>query len=165
MAVKEAVQAVLREVRTNADFRTRLHLTPETLAPEQINSEPLKTASLPRFGERLNGAWQRVRADMVRLRAAGEAPLRKLRTWASTTWHGASLRWSAWRRRSEVLRTFRSQRLTALGIGLVVAVVVGYAGPWLAVMVGGIGAFVVTLAVLANLWLRQILATSAEPAG
>ena len=164
IAVKEAVQAVLREILTNPDFRARLRPMPETLAPEQLNSEPLKTSSSPSFGERLNGAWQLARDFMVRLRAACAEPLRKLRTLASTTWQFASEPRSAWRMYSEVLRPFRSQLLTALGVGLVVAVVVWYAGPWLAALVGGIGGFVISLAVQASLWLRQILAASAEPA-
>ena len=57
-----------------------------------------------------------------------------------------------------------TEALTALGIGLIVAVVVCYTGPWLAAIVGAIGGFVTTLAVQAGLWLRKALAINAEQA-
>jgi hypothetical protein len=56
------------------------------------------------------------------------------------------------------------QLLTALGVGLIVAVVVCYAGPCIAAITGGIGGFVTTLAVQASLWLRKFLAINAEQA-
>jgi hypothetical protein len=45
-----------------------------------------------------------------------------------------------------------------------VAVVVCYAGPWIAALVGGIGGFFTTLAVQAGLWLRKVLAIDAAQA-
>ena len=66
------------------------------------------------------------------------------------------------RERYEVIRPFKYQILTALGIGLIVAITVWYAGPWLAAIVGGIGGFVTTLAVHVGLWLRKVLALNAE---
>jgi hypothetical protein len=85
--------------------------------------------------------------------------LARLRPLASAAEHLSALR-----TRCEVVRPFRYQLLTALGIGLLVAVAVWYAGPWFAAFVGGIGGFVTALAVQAGLWLRKVLAIGAEPA-
>ena len=163
-AVKEAVQAVLTEILTNPEIRARLHPTSATLAPESTGNEAIKTSDSPDIGERLNGWRQLARACVSRLRVACVKPLRKLRTPAFSAWKGTCKRLSAWRTRCQVLRPFRSKILTALGIGLIVAVVVWYAGPWIAAIVGGIGGFVISLAVQAGLWLRQALAMNAEPA-
>ena len=163
-AVKEAVQAVLTEILTNPVILAKLHTTSETLAQEPIDSGALNVSPSPGIGERLNGWWQRARAFIVHLRAACAEPMQKLQTSTSKTWQSAAEHLSVLRARCEVIRPFRYQLLTALGIGLLVAVAVWYAGPWFAAFVGGIGGFVTALAVQAGLWLRKVLAIGAEPA-
>jgi hypothetical protein len=162
-AVKEAVQAVLTEVLNNPEIRARLH-TSAPLANESLDSEVLRAPCSPTVGERLNGWWHRARACIVSLRTACAEPMRNLRTSASKASQWAREHLSALRLRCEAIRPFKYQLLTALGIGLIVAVVVCYAGPWIAAIVGGIGGFVTTLAVQAGIWLRKVLAINAEQA-
>ena len=57
-----------------------------------------------------------------------------------------------------MLACFKSQLLTALGIGLAAGTAVYFAGPWLAAAFGG---FATTLAVQAGLWLRRTFGVSA----
>jgi hypothetical protein len=162
-AVKDAVQAVLMEVLSNPEIRARLHVSPP-LANESLDSEVLRAPCSPTVGERLSIWWQRARACIVSLRAACTEPLRKLRASASKASQWAREHLLALRLRYEVIRPFNYQLLTALGIGLIVAVIVCYAGPWIAALVGGIGGFVTTLAVQAGLWLRKVLPINADQA-
>ena len=161
-AVKEAVQAVLMEVLTNPDLLAKLHMPSDTLANDPGNTAAATTPKTP--GQRLRGWWQRVRACISSLRAACAEPMRKLRTSAASAWQWTCTQGTALRARYEMLRPFKYQILMALAIGLVMAVSVGYAEPWFAAIVSGIGGFVTTLAVQAGLWLRKILAINAEPA-
>jgi hypothetical protein len=160
-AVREAVQAVLKEVLTNPEIRLRMSAP---LANESINDEAINAPCSPTVVERLNGWWQRTRACLVSLRLACAEPMQKLRTSAAKIRKWAWEHLSALRERHEVIRPYKYQLLTALGIGLVVAFVVAYAGPWIGAIAGGIGGFVTTIAVQAYLWLRKALAVDAEPA-
>jgi hypothetical protein len=150
-------------VLSNPEIRARLHVS-QPPANESLDSEVLWAPCSTTVGERLSGWWQRARACIVSLRAACAEPLRKLRASASKASQWAREHLSALRLRYEVIRPFKNQLLTALGIGLIVAVVVCYAGPWIAALVGGIGGFVTTLAVQTGLWLRKLLAFDAEQA-
>jgi hypothetical protein len=161
-AVKEAVQAVLTEVLTNPDIRARFQQTLAGSAKEPTGNEALTDARS--IGQRLKGWWQRLRVYIVGLRVACAGPVQKVRTLASNARQWADERLSTLWERYEVIRPFKYQILTALGIGLLVAIAAWYAEPWLAAIAGGIGGFVTSLAVQAGLWLRKVLTRNAEQA-
>jgi len=161
-AVKEAVQAVLTEVLTNPEIRARFQHASAGPAEEPNNNEAFTDSRTIR--QHLNVWCQRVRVCIRGLRAACAGPMQKLRTSASKSWRWACEQYSALCARCDVIRPFKYQILLALGIGMLVAIAVAYAGPWLAALVGGIGGFVATLAVQAYLWLRKFLALDAEQA-
>src|SRR5450631_926097 len=149
-AVKEAVQAVLTEVLTNPDIRARFQQTLAGPAKEPAGNEALTDARGVR--QHLAGWWQRLRICIVGLRVACAGAMQKVRTSASNARQWADERLSTLWVRYEVIRPFKYQILTALGIGLLVAIA------------GGIGGFVTSLAVQAGLWLRKVLTRNAEQA-
>jgi hypothetical protein len=69
---------------------------------------------------------------------------------------------SVWRQR-RVVTQFKYQLLAALGIGGSVAVGGWCAGPWLSVLLSGLGGFAASVAVQGWLWLRPALGLAAEP--
>jgi hypothetical protein len=160
-AVKEAVQAVLKEVLANPTILAKLQ-GPTTPASEAIPALARTIAKTPNLGQRLADGWQQARAWVASIREACRQPLQNLRTSTRDLWQRSIAGLVALWAYREVARPFKYQILTALTIGLLIAVLVCYAGPWLAAIIGGIGGFVTTLAVQAGLWLRQLLKIDAE---
>jgi hypothetical protein len=65
------------------------------------------------------------------------------------------------RKRLWMVRQFKVQLLTALGIGAVVGTGAYFAGPWLAAGVSAVAGIATTLAVQAGLWFRRVLSSPA----
>ena len=162
-AVKEAVQVVLKEVLTNPTILAKLQV-PTIPISEPIPAPARTIPKTPSLGQRLAAGWQQARACVAGVRETCRQPLQKLRTSAADLWQRSIGRLTALWAYGELLRPFKYQILTALAIGVLLAVLVCYAGPWMAAIVGGIGGFVTTLTVQAGLWLRKVLALNAEQA-
>jgi hypothetical protein len=158
-AVKEAVQTVLTEILTNPEIRARLS---PPAAPVATPVAPLAPAR-PSVWKRLIAWWQLARIFVGNMRETLPPVMRQLRAKTADVAQRAIVRFNAFKARCEVLRPFKSQILTAVGIGVMVGVAVWYAGPWIAAFASGVGGFVTTLAVQAGLWLRKSLAFSFEP--
>ena len=160
-AVKEAVQTVPKEVLTSPTILAKLQ-PPPTPFNEPTPAPARTIPQTPSLGQRLADGWQQARAWVASVREACRQPLQKLRTSAGNLWQRSIERLTALRSYGEMLRPFKYQILTAVAIGLLMAVLVCYAGPWMAAILSGIGGFVTTLAVQAGLWLRQLLKIDAE---
>jgi hypothetical protein len=129
LAVREAVQAVLNEVVAN----------PAVLALLQGGMPAAVTA-----GQRARRLWGSLSAKARAVRDVCTSLCGRL--WRGLVSVG---------KRLTVLRHFRLQLLTGLGVGVVVATAAYFAGPWLAVAASGVGGFATTVAVQAGLWLRK----------
>jgi hypothetical protein len=145
-AAREAMQAALVEVLTNQELIARLN---------NNRPQPEVTPARPTFGDRLASIVQRVRTALNSLRSTVVTRGRQFRGWAGGLWQRTVQRLVAlWQKRQAVTRHKR-QLLLATGVGTAVAVGAWLAGPWLSVIVSGIGGFCTTLAVQGWLWLRK----------
>ena len=137
LAVREAIQAVLTEVFANPAVLELLH---------GATAQPAKVG----VRERLRTACSFVGA---KTRSVGNA----CAALCGRTWQGLC----GLVKRLAVVRYCKAQLLLALGVGCLAGVAVYFAGPWLAVMAGGVGGFAATSAVQGWLWLRRVLGTAA----
>jgi uncharacterized membrane protein len=100
--------------------------------------------------------------DAAKLGEVCQRPFRGAWTAAKNVWHRISEGCAAlWAHRA-FLGIFKYQVLAALTIGVLVAILVCYAGPWIGVIISGTGGFLTTLAVQVGLWLRKALAIDTE---
>jgi hypothetical protein len=136
LAVREAIQAVMTEVFANPAVLELLH---------GVGTQPAKIS----LGERLRAALNLIAAKAKAVTANCKAMCgRGVKTLIGLVKHLA------------VVRHVKAQLVTALGVGCVAGTAVYFAGPWLAVMAGGIGGFAATSAVQGWLWLRRVLASA-----
>jgi hypothetical protein len=96
-----------------------------------------------------------VRRYAVQAKERCHEALQRLRTSVSDSCHQALGPVTALWTHREILWHFKSQILTALAIGVLMAVLACYAEPWITTILSGLGGFVTTLAVQAGLWLRS----------
>ncbi len=146
-AVKEAVgravkEAVLAEVLSNPDLLGLLRGTLASQASAEPQGPPVESVP-PRTEGVLKKAWK----------------------WAKGKVQGLGSRLAALGGYLRVVRRFKVELATALGIGVRAGVAAYYAGPWLSAGVSGLGAFVATLGVHAGLWLRRTWGALAAPWG
>jgi hypothetical protein len=153
VAVQEAVQAVLTEVLANPQVLERLR------GPQGATPAPMPAPARKTLRDRLN----RLRGGVAaRLQAAGRAclrPINGIRTALACLCGLASGGVTTTWRACQLLRPLRTQLLVALGISLLAAVAVYFAGPLLAVLIGGISGFVTTMTVQLGHCLRRLRAT------
>jgi hypothetical protein len=136
LAVREAIQAVMTEVFANPAVLELLH---------GATTQPAKVG----VGERLRVAWSCVAAKAKAAVTSCKAVCgRSAKVLIGLVKHLA------------VVRHVKAQLVTALGVGCVAGTAVYFAGPWLAVMAGGVGGFAATSAVQGWLWLRRVLASA-----
>jgi hypothetical protein len=149
-AVKEAVQAVLKEILTNPAILAKFQVP---LAPlgDPVKAPAQPTLPTPGLGQRLADGWQQTRAWTSSLVEVCRQPAQNLCNSAKDLCTYGVL-----------LRPIRNQILLALVIGMLMAVLVCYAGPWMAAILSGIGGFITALAIQAGLWLRQLLKSDVE---
>ena len=153
LAVKEAVQTVLKELLANPAIVAKLHPPGVPFAAEPVAAA---APTAPKASERLRGWWQSARAYLAEVRESCHEAMQRLRTYASELWHNAIGPVTALWTHREILWHFKGQILTALAIGLLMAVLACYAEPWINTVTSGIGGFVTTLAVQVGLWLRSL---------
>jgi hypothetical protein len=138
-AVREAVLAVLAEVVANPAVLALLH---GGAPPPEVPMAPPAT----RVGQRLRRGW-------AFLTAGVRTAVASCRALCGRIGHGLA---SAGKRVA-VVRHFKLQVLTALGVGFAAGTAAHFAGPWVASVAGGLGGFATALAVQAWLWLRRML--------
>lgn len=159
VAVKEAVQTVLTEVLTNPTILAKL--TPAATTANEPPPAPM--APIPSSPDELPVSWwQRVRAIAASLNAACQLPFRSAWATAKRLWQRAIGGCAAVWAHREFLGIFKYQIMAALAIGVLVAILVCYAGPWMGAITSGIGGFLTTLAIQGGLWLRKVLAIDFE---
>jgi len=139
-AVREAVEAAVKEVLTNPQIREKLMPTTE--------QKPTTT-----MWNRVKQMWQGVRSTLSSLHSACTDRVQRVCESASNLrqrilWLPKTL---------QVVKAVKGQVVTAVGVGLVVAVVALVAGPYVAAVLSGIGGFGSTLAVQGGLWLRRMV--------
>ena len=161
IAVKEAVQTALKEVLAHPTISAKLQ-PPTAPVNEPPPGPSRKIPTRPTLGQRLAAGWQQARGWAASVREACRSPLQTVRIFAGNLWHRSVSRLTAVRTIGELLWHFKFPALTALTVGVLMAVLVFFAGPWMAAVLSGIGAFVMTLAVQAGLWLRQLLKINAD---
>jgi hypothetical protein len=160
-AVKEAVQTVLKEVFTNPALLAKFSVPSAPLGEPII--APARTMSpTPGLGKRLADGWQQTRTWISSFIESCRQPVQNLRNSARDLWRRGVERVTAFCAYGVLLRPFRNQILMALAIGMLMAILVCYASPWMAAVVSGIGGFITALTVQAGLWLRQLLKSDAE---
>jgi hypothetical protein len=163
VAVKEVLQAVLTEVLTNTDLAAKLRGQPAPTKQEAV--APVRPRGIgfglwKRLGQLCQGVRDCLRDfakwSMMRMGQAG--------SWVGGVWQktveGVV---SAWRQR-RVVTQFKYQLLAALGVGGAVATGAWCAGPWLSVLLSGLGGFAASVAVQGWLWLRNALGLQVEQA-
>ena len=136
--VHHGVRGALSEILTNPEV---LALLRAALAPEApVGVPPAPSTS----------AWARVKAGC---RRASGAVLGMAKRCASTA-----------RNCLHLLRPFRAQLLTALGVGAAAGVAAYFAGPWVAAGAGWVVGFGTALAVQARRALKGVVALAYPPA-
>ena len=155
LAVKEAVQTVLKELLTNPAIVAKLHPPGVPLAAEPL-AAPAPARKATTLSQRLSNGWRRVRGYAAEVGESCHEAMQRLRTYASELWHNAIGPVTALWTHREILWHFKGQILTALAIGLLMAVLACYAEPWINTVTSGIGGFVTTLAIQVGLWLRSL---------
>jgi hypothetical protein len=146
--VHQGVRGALSEILTNPEILTVLRAA---LAPESANSQTSteNTPAAPTskgvgfFGRALG----KVKAKARQVRQACTSTVKRSGQRAVSTWKALQL-----------LRPFRTQILTALGVGALVGVGAFFAGPYVAAAAGWLGGFVSTLAVQAGVAFRRLTA-------
>jgi hypothetical protein len=137
LAVREAIQAVMTEVFANPAVLELL---------QGAGSQPAKVG----VGERLRTVFSFVAAKAKAAVGSCKAMCgRGVKVLIGLAKHLA------------VVRHCKAQLVTALGVGCLAGIAVYLAGPWLAVMAGGVGGFAATSAVQGWLWLRRVLGSAA----
>jgi hypothetical protein len=142
VAVQQAVEGLVQAVLTNPELLRGLIAKVMPTAStdnEPQSAEPSEPAKPSRLARACN--WVR------RSCAAFQQKLGKGLT--------------AMRKRLWVVRRFKVQLITALGVGFTAGTAAYFAGPWLAAGVSAMGGIATTLAVQAGLWFRRVLSSSA----
>lgn len=147
LAVKEAVRGVLTEVLTNPDFLERLRTS--IVPPSQVFVPP--TSPRPTVKERLKHVRNQAKAKVETVRKMCGTKVRQVKIMAATVL-----------KRCRIVRRFKWQLLTALGIGAVVGVSVYFAGPSVAALAGWLGGFATTVALQAGMALKKLGASISE---
>jgi hypothetical protein len=184
-AVREAVQAAVAEVLASPAISVRL----QTVAAPVVTPPPQNNVDMPKVtvAARLGALWAGVRAKVTAFAracmtctcAVGSACNRAflrvlaycggcLQSCRAAVGKGIARgrsRLAALGTTCRQLLWFKDQVLVALGVGVVAAVAVYYAGPWLAAAVSGAASFAMTLAVQAGCWLRRAWGLSRVPLG
>ena len=137
VAVQQAVEGLVQAVLTNPELLRGLVTKVMPTEPKlEEPSEPAKPSRLARAC-----SW---------VRRSCAAFQQKLGKGLTTV-----------RKRLWMVRQFKVQLLTALGIGAVVGTGAYFAGPWLAAGVSAVAGIATTLAVQAGLWFRRVLSSPA----
>jgi hypothetical protein len=139
VAVQQAVEGLVQAVLTNPELLRGLV---EKVVPNTSEQKP-EEPSEPAKPSRLARAWSWVRSCCTALREKLGKGLRSVR------------------KRLWMVRQFKVQLLTALGVGFTVGTAAYCARPWLAASVSAVGGIATTLAVQAGLWFRRVLSRPA----
>jgi hypothetical protein len=156
VAVREAVQGVLTELMTNPQVLAALHPTPPAGPP--VPPPPTLRDRLGMLGAVLAARWHD-------LGQGCRASARVIQQGVAASWRGAHRAGGTVWSRCLLLGKIKKQILTALGVGVVAALLTWLAGPWLATLISGLGGFATTLAAQFGLWLRRLLGGTPCPAG
>jgi hypothetical protein len=156
VAVREAVRSVIAEVLTNPDVLALLRAAVGPAAPASQPSAP--EAAKPR---RVVSHFARARAwvggKLRQVREACASALRRVGKLFAGVRRGIITLVATVRERLWLVRLFKVQLLTALGVGAAAGVAAYYAGPWLSAGLGWLGGFLATLAVQAGVALRRMV--------
>lgn len=148
IAVREAVQAVFNEVLTNPVILAKL--LPQ---PQAAPSGPPRIT----LGQRLAGLWQGVKARCHKMGQGIGQGFQRVGAFFGTLGRGFGRAVGKVWQACHPLALFKGPLIIALGIGIIAGVGAYCAGPWLAALVSGLGAFLTTLAVQIGWWLRRAL--------
>jgi hypothetical protein len=150
--VRQAVQAAVLEVLTNAEIQGLLHPAPEATEPTPRLSFLGITKVLTGVGGAIRGWSSRLKEHLAQARAAGSGVLTR---WGNVAKQsaatvkvllgGASLRLLGW---LSLLRAWRGTLTLALAAGVTVGAGCYFASPLATTLVGGLTGFAGALAAL-----------------
>jgi hypothetical protein len=151
IAVREAVQAVLAELLTNPAVLARLQGSAASVPSLQPQPPAARAGGwFNAIGTSIGGACGRVGASIQR----GCGHVCGL---ARFVWRGACRSIGVACGVARPLALFKGQLLAAFGVGVAAGAAAYFAGPWLAALASGSGAFATTLVVQIGWWLRRTL--------
>jgi len=150
-AVREAVEAAVTEVLTNPVIRDKIQAAQPITEQDAVSTTQVAW-------QRVRQMWQGVRRCVTQMVDHCRNPVRQARTYAVSLWQRARAGITAIWNKVELVHCFRTEIVTALGVGIGLAAVALVAGPWIAALLSGIGGFGSALAVQAGLWLRKMTA-------
>lgn len=162
LAVQEAIRGVLREILSNPALIAKLQgaVVPVSAAGSVVPKPGLKERVdkvLSWLGKKVQVVRQVCRGWLRQARQptiiAVSTACQTCRTLKHWTIQKLVLVWL----RLQLARHFWAQIFTAVIVGSASGIAVFFAEPWLAAIAGGIGGFVVTLAVEAGLLIRRLL--------
>lgn len=147
IAVREAVQAVLGQLLSNPAVLARLQGSP---APASTTRPAATTRVFGAVGTAIGSAYGRIGAGI-------QQGCRQVHGLTAYLWHCTCQGVGAACNVGRPLALFRLQLVAACGVGVAAGAAAYFAGPWLAAVASGIGAFATTLAVQIGWWLRRTL--------
>jgi hypothetical protein len=146
IAVKDAIHAVVAELLTNPEITGLLRgFMPAvtTKAPVADGSEAAQPANKPTFFR-----W---------MKAGVTSGFRKIGQAFVSIPRQVGHLLAAGRSRLGLIRRFKVEFLTAVGVGTLAGVAAYFAGPWLSAMAGWLAGFAATVAVQAGMAMRRAL--------
>jgi hypothetical protein len=153
IAVKDAIHAVVAELLTNPEITGLLcGFMPSVTAATTVanGSEAAQPVNKPTF--------------FRRMKAGVTSGLRKLGQAFVSIPRQVGHLLAAGRSRLGLIRRFKVELLTAVGVGTLAGVTAYFAGPWLATGAAWLGAFAAALATQVALGMRRALAAVSIPA-
>jgi hypothetical protein len=149
-AMRETVQAVLKELFTNPEILARLRAELGAMPPAPAQPAPVRRGLRKRL-------CTGIRTGVRKLRQACAKWIWRQRERICTCARRIRQALVVVRTHLPMLRPFRRQILTAFTCGIGVGVMAWFAGPWIASFASGCGGFAMALSVQAGLWFWQTM--------